>query len=260
MPNKVLSHKLAIVTGATRSHGIGAAICRKLAEAGANIYFTTWQPYDETMPWKGKPDEPERLVEELRGHGIKADYMELDLSQPMAYRRLFDCVPKTLGQPDILVNNAAYSTRTPYETMTEEDLDRHYEVNVRGTLMLSVEFARRFQKGSGGRIIQLTSGQALGPMAGELAYIASKGAIAATTSTLAAEVASKGITVNAVNPGPTNTGWMSPELEAELLPKFPLGRVGQPDDVARLILFLASEEARWITGQVLHSEGGFIRE
>ena len=97
-------------------------------------------------------------------------------------------------------------------------------------------------------------------MPGELAYAATKGAIETFTVTLAAEVGHKGITVNAVNPGPTDTGWMTEELKRELVPRFALGRVGEPGDVARLVAFLASEEAAWITGQVIHSEGGFLRQ
>jgi 3-oxoacyl-[acyl-carrier protein] reductase len=139
--------------------------------------------------------------------------------------------------------------------LTSDMLDRHYLVNVRAPIMLSVEFAKVFQKQRGGRIIMMTSGQSLGPMPGEIAYVATKGAIEA----FVIEVAEKGITVNAVNPGPTDTGWMDEEIKQQLLPKFPFGRIGTPHDAARLIRFLASEEAEWITGQVIHSEGGFIR-
>jgi 3-oxoacyl-[acyl-carrier protein] reductase len=143
--------------------------------------------------------------------------------------------------------------------LTSELLDRHYAVNLRATALLSVEFARRFSGKGGGRIIQLTSGQSLGPMPGELAYAATKGAVEALTKTLAVELAPRGITVNAVNPGPTDTGWMTDEIKRELLPRFPMGRLGQPEDAARLIRFLVSPEAEWITGQVIHSEGGFMR-
>jgi len=172
---------------------------------------------------------------------------------------VMETVRERLGAPSILVNNAAVSINDSFETITAEGLDAHYTVNVRATALLSAEFARRYKGGPGGRIINLTSGQSLGPMPGELSYVATKGAIEAFTRTLAAEVAHKGITVNAVNPGPTDTGWMTEELKRNLLPKFPMGRVGQPADAARLIAFLASDEAAWITGQVIHSEGGFIR-
>jgi 3-oxoacyl-[acyl-carrier protein] reductase len=109
---------------------------------------------------------------------------------------------------------------------------------------------------NGGRIINLTSGQSVAPMPGELAYAATKGAIEAFTVSLSAELAPYGITVNAVDPGATDSGWMTEEIKQELLPRFPMGRIGQPEDAARLIAFLASDEAAWITGQVIHSRGG----
>lgn len=105
----------------------------------------------------------------------------------------------------------------------------------------------------------MTSGQDLGPMVGELAYVSTKGAISAFTRSLAQELAPLDITVNAVNPGPTDSTWMNDGIRTHLLPKFPLGRIGTPDDVAKTISFLASEEATWITGQIIHSEGGFLR-
>jgi 3-oxoacyl-[acyl-carrier protein] reductase len=156
------------------------------------------------------------------------------------------------------VNNAAYSTRDGYGTLDAAILDAHYAVNLRATALLSVLFARRFEV-EPGRIINLTSGQSLGPMPGELAYAATKGAIEAFTRTLAVEIAHKGITVNAVNPGPTDTGWISEDLRSELSSKSPFGRVGEPEDAARLVAFLAGDEAAWITGQTIHSEGGFLR-
>ncbi len=142
-------------------------------------------------------------------------------------------------------------------------LDAHYEVNLRATALLCVEFARRFpderQRAGSGRIINITSGQGLGPMPGELAYAATKGAVDALTVSLSHSLAPRGITVNAINPGPTDTGWMDDDVKTFLLPRFPMGRIGEPGDAARLVAFLASPDARWITGQILHSEGGFIR-
>jgi 3-oxoacyl-[acyl-carrier protein] reductase len=250
---------VALVTGASRRRGIGAAICRALGEEGADVFFTYWTPFDRTQPVGEDPEFPAELQEELRGMGVRAEGMELDLSLPDSPAKLLDAVTERLGSPSILVNNAAYSTRDGFENLDAETLDAHYAVNLRATALLSVGFARCFTGGPGGRIINLTSGQSLGPMLEELAYAATKGAIEAFTVTLAAEVGHKGITVNAVNPGPTDTGWMTEELERELEPKFSLGGIGEPEDAARLVAFLAGDEARWITGQIIHSEGGFLR-
>jgi 3-oxoacyl-[acyl-carrier protein] reductase len=183
------------------------------------------------------------------------------LADPSAPFHLLDVVTAELGSPAILVNNAAHSSRDGYMNLDAKTLDDHYAVNMRATFLLSVEFARRFSQSQNtmGRIINLTSGQALGPMLGELAYASTKGAISAFTLSLSAELAPLGITVNAVNPGPTDTGWMNEEIKKELLPKFLLGRIGIPADAARLVAFLASEEAEWITGQIFNSEGGFLR-
>jgi 3-oxoacyl-[acyl-carrier protein] reductase len=250
---------VALVTGVGRRRGIGSAICLALAQRGADVFFTYWKVYDRRAPWATDEDEPEALLEELRARGVRAESVELDLSLPDSPGRLLDAAAERLGPPSILVNNAAYSTRDGFEKLDAETLDAHYAVNLRATALLSVGFARRYPGGPGGRIINLTSGQSLGPMPEELAYAATKGAIEAFTVTLAAEVGHKGITVNAVNPGPTDTGWMTEELKEELSSKFPAGRVGEPEDAARLVAFLAGDEARWITGQIIHSEGGFLR-
>ena len=254
-----LAGRVAVVTGATRRGAIGAAICRALAADGADIFFTHFNPYDATMPWGADEDGPPDLARELAALGVRVGQFATDLGQPEAAQVVLDAVAAQLGPPSVLVNNAAYSTSDDYRTLSAASLDAHYAVNVRGMALLSVEFGRRYPGGPGGRIINLTSGQSLGPMPSELAYVATKGAVEAFTVSLAAGVAPLGITVNAVNPGPTDSGWMDDELKAALLPRFPLGRLGQPDDVARLIAFLASDDAAWITGQVLHSEGGFLR-
>jgi len=254
-----LRGRVALVTGVGRKRGIGSAICRTLASRGADVVLSYWKAYDREMPWASDDDEPEALLGELRGAGVRAEGFEADLSQPYTPRSLLDAAEERLGKPSILVNTAAYSTRDGFEALDAETLDSHYAVNVRAMALLSVGFARRYPGGLGGRIINFSSGQSLGPMPGELAYIATKGAIEAFTRTLAAEVGHKGITVNAINPGPTDTGWMDEELRRECVPKFPLGRIGQPEDAARLVAFLASDEAAWITGQIIHSEGGFLR-
>jgi 3-oxoacyl-[acyl-carrier protein] reductase len=258
MTNTETMRPVALVTGASRRQGIGAATCIALAKNGHDIAFTHWQAYDRQMDYTDEGGPP-ALVAELEAIGARVWQAEVDLSDPSAPAKLLDDVTASLGFPTVLVNNAAHSTSEGYETLDAATLDAHYAVNLRGMALLSAEFARRWPGGEGGRIINLTSGQSLGPMPTELAYIATKGAIEAFTTSLSAGVASLGITVNAVNPGPTDTGWMSPQLKADLLPKFPMGRIGQPEDVARLIAFLASPEAKWITGQIIHSEGGFQR-
>lgn len=257
--DKGLHGRVAVVTGAGRRGGIGAAICRALAARGADVLFTYWESYDRGMSWDADEDGPDALHEELRGLGVRAEGVEIDLSLPESPERLLEAVEERLGPPSVLVNNAAHSTRDGYEALDAATLDAHYAVNLRATALLCAGFARRYAGGPGGRIVNLSSGQSLGPMPGELAYAATKGAVEAFTVTLAAEVGHKGITVNAVNPGPTDTGWMDDGLRRELSEKFPSGGVGRPEDAARLVAFLAGEEAEWVTGQVIHSEGGFLR-
>ncbi|GGH20014.1 SDR family oxidoreductase [Paenibacillus segetis] len=259
MQKRDLERKIAIVTGASRLSGIGAAICTALASKGIDVFFTYWTTYDEEMPWGIHVNEPQLIQDNIIKYGVRCEKLELDLSDSLAPGRLLDAVEAKLGNPSILINNATYSVDVGYDTLTAEVLDKHYQVNIRGTMLLSVEFSKRFNYSKGGRIINLTSGQSLGPMAGNIAYATTKGAIDIFTSTLSAEVASKGITVNAVNPGPTDTGWMNDGVKNDILTKFPRGRIGVPQDAARLITFLASDDAEWVTGQIIHSEGGFQR-
>lgn len=251
-----LQGRVAIVTGASRRAGIGAAIARALAEAGARVFITYYQPYDVTTTGLADPEGPDALLDELRQITPQVAGMELDLARPDAAPALFDAAEKALGPVSILVNNATHSENDGIDALTAEGLDRHYAVNVRGMALLCAEFARRWRGGTGGRIINLSSGQGVGPMPGELAYAATKGAVEAFTVSLSAALASRGITVNAVDPGATDTGWMPPDLKAAIIAQSPMGRVGLPADAARLIRFLASDEAAWITGQVIHSRGG----
>ena len=256
MQSEPQRRRVALVTGAGRSMGIGAAICRALAADGLDIFFTYWRPYDRSTSSGAEEDWQVTLEEEMARTGIRCAAMEADLSRVDTPSRVLDAAEATLGMPSVLVNNAAYSATGGYDRLDATSLDAHYAVNVRGTLLLSVEFARRWTGGAGGRIINMTSGQSRGPMPGELAYVASKGAVEAATISLAAEVAALGITVNAVDPGPTDTGWMSDQVKRDLLHSAPQGRLGQPEDAARLVAFLAGEASGWITGQVIRSDGG----
>src|SRR5690625_2343686 len=209
----IINREIAVVTGVGHSKGIGAATCKGLAAEGAEVFFTYW---------KASPEGLETFQKELQEFGIQCAHASIDLSLSKAHVNLLDIVLKQLGEPTILINNAAHSTRDGYLKLTAEKLDNHYAVHMRTTFFLSVEFARIFQKAgkTNGRIINLTSGQGQGPMIGELAYGATKGAISAFTLSLSAELAPLGITVNAVNPGPTDTGWMSEKIKRELSPKF----------------------------------------
>ena len=147
----------------------------------------------------------------------------------------------------------------PLGELTAEMLDAHWAVNTRSALLLTQAFAAQHDGRAGGRVVFMTSGQGQGPMPGEVAYAAAKAALAGITLTLADQLADAGITINTVNPGPVDTGYMTPELTRAVAPMFPLGRGGEPDDPARLIAWLVSDEGRWMTGQVLHTEGGFAR-
>ncbi|MBV9710517.1 MAG: SDR family oxidoreductase [Ktedonobacteraceae bacterium] len=250
--------RLAIVTGASRARGIGAAICQSLARVGVDIFFTHWSPYDHRMPWGAEEDEPALLQKQIQALGVRCEHLMIDLGTPEAPQTILQTAQTRLGPVSILVNNATHDdTQAPFDQLDAATLDAYYAVNMRGTMLLSVEFARRFALPSGGRIINLTSGQGRSAMPGKLAYVATKGAIEAFTITLAVEVAPRGITVNAVDPGPTDTGWMTEEIKQELLPRFPMGRIGHPEDAARLITFLASKDAGWVTGQIIRSTGGF---
>lgn len=204
-------------------------------------------------------EEPMKLKAALIKKGVNVSCMELDLTQTDAAERLFNNVIEQVGYPDILINNAAYGTNNTYVNLTADELDKHYQVNIRATTLLSSKFGQVFDKKSGGRIVNMTSGQSQGPMVGELAYATTKGAVDALTITLAGALGPIGITINAINPGPTDTGWMTEEMKADFKPMFPFGRLGEPQDVARAIKFLASDDAQWITGQIIHAEGGFGR-
>jgi 3-oxoacyl-[acyl-carrier protein] reductase len=250
-----LSGRVAVVTGASRRQGIGAAVCRMLAGHGADILFTHWRAYDHAQPYGADPDGPDALHRELRELGVRAEALEIDLADPESPGRVLDVAAARLGSPQILVNNAAHSVDADYRTLDAVSLDAHYAVNVRATVLLSVEFARRYRGGSGGRIISLSSGQGVGPMPGELPYATTKGAIEAFTASLAPDVAALGITVNAVDPGGTDTGWMTEELKSHIRNEMGFGRIGLPEDAARLILFLASDAGGWIAGQTVHSRG-----
>jgi 3-oxoacyl-[acyl-carrier protein] reductase len=254
-----LNNKIAIVTGASRLHGIGTAICRSLARQGAHIFFTHWHSFDESEGNGGEKNWPDQLCAELVSIGVRASHIEADLANPETPARIMDEAEKRLGNASILINNAAYCASTSFRSLNVKSLDQHYAVNNQGTILLSTEFARRFElhhpQGHPGRIIFMVS---KGPDPDNLAYIATKGALIALIEPLSVGLAPLQITVNGFDPGPTDSGWMNEKLKEHFLPMFPMGRIGLPEDAAKTISFLASDESQWITGQVIRSEGGFL--
>lgn len=247
---------IALVTGVGRKAGIAAAICRALACDGWDIVGTGYRPYDESMPWGSRAEDPAEVMGELRKADARTLWVETDLADPDAAVGLLDSA-ETLGPIRALVNCAAHSTSGGLLDCSPEEFDRHMAVNARATLLLSAEFARRFCEPPGsGRIVNFLSGP---PLVGEIAYAASKGAIEWITFSAAGELAGRGITVNAVNPGPNDTGWMDRDTASYVRRHSPMGRIGTPDDVAGLVAFLCSEAARWITSQILTCDGGWER-
>jgi 3-oxoacyl-[acyl-carrier protein] reductase len=259
-----LRGRAALVTGVSRRSGIGFAIARRLAAAGASVFAHHHVPHDAARAWGADPGGIEAVLEELRASlaDPSAEIADAgaDLAAPHAPERLFASAAEACGHIDILVcNHASSGADAGLGGLDAGMLDAHWTINTRSSLLLAQAFAGAHDGRPGGRIVLMTSGQNLAPLPGEVAYGASKGALAAVTLTLADQLADRGITVNCVNPGPVDTGWATPELLAAVADRLPAGRWGEPDDPARLIAWLVSDDGRWITGQVLNSEGGFRR-
>jgi 3-oxoacyl-[acyl-carrier protein] reductase len=251
-----LKGRAALVTGVSRRRGIGFAIARHLAALGADLCVHAYSAYDAEQPWGADADGPLALANELRLHGGTVVPIESDLGGEDEPERVVAAAASAFGHVDIIVVNHAYSTPGELEQLTASHIDRHLAVNVRAGLLLVKAFAAQHDGRDGGRVVLMTSGQDLGPMPSELAYAASKGALHQITTSLAAHLAPRRITVNAVNPGATDTGYAHAALHEAIRATAPMGRWGTPDDAARLIAWLATDEALWITGQVLNSTGG----
>ncbi|MDO5052134.1 MAG: SDR family oxidoreductase [Pseudoclavibacter sp.] len=250
-----------VVTGVSRRAGIGFAIARRAAELGADVFCHHFAPHDAQQPWGA--DEIDAVLEGVRERvrpGGAFGQLHADLADPAQPARVLAAARRALGRVDgLVVNQAMSGSDGPLSSITAEELDRHWAVDGRASLLLAQAFAAGHEPGRHGSIVFLTSGQGQGPMPGELAYAAAKAAVAGVLATLEDELAPLGIRVNAVNPGPVDTGYFTPELHRALAPALPFGRAGQPQDAARLVCWLLSGQAGWVSGQTLHAEGGFAR-
>jgi 3-oxoacyl-[acyl-carrier protein] reductase len=286
-----LKGKVVLITGANNPHGIGASTAQAFASQGARIflhYFRQCGPTPAgtdagklTTPgplfyWSQQVKSADEVLDAVRQLGVSAHAMEADLSGPVAIPTLFDEAEKTVGAVEVLVNNAAHwegDTFLPLQaelankldelwadrpqSISASSFDRLFSVNTRAAALMMAEFARRhIERGARwGRIINVsTAGAAQFPS--EISYGASKFALESYTRSAAIELGKLGITANVISLGPVQTGWITPELEREILPTIPLGRIGGPDDVANVVVFLASEQARWVTGQRMYVGGG----
>jgi len=270
-----LKGAVALVSGANSPMGIGAAIARILAGKGADCFLTYLRrpgqlkdiPAEEVETSRSPGwalytamslRSPDDVLEEIRGAGGNAAAWEADLANPETIPLLFDKAEAVCGPVAILVNNAAHCPDADaLLDLSASSIDATYAVNVRATLLLIAEFVRRYKKHElgWGRIINVSTGPAQ-EFAGQLAYGTSKAAIEAATRAIAHEIGPMGITVNAIAPGATQTGYIEAEAEEGLIPTIPLRRLGRPEDIANIVAFLASPEASWITGQVIRVTGG----
>ena len=243
-----LSGKVAIVTGASK--GIGAGIAKTLAAAGAAV----------VVNYSSSKEGADKVVAEITQSGGRAMAVQGDVSQAANAARLFAETQQAYGQVDVLVNNAGVFAFAPLEDITEDEFHRQFNINVLGTILATREAARYFGE-AGGSIVNLTSVASVGAIPTSAVYAASKSAVDALTRVLAAELAPKKIRVNAVAPGATATEGaaamgMPEEMQAAMIASIPLGRIGQPADIAQSVLFLASDDSSWVTGERLTASGG----
>jgi 3-oxoacyl-[acyl-carrier protein] reductase len=240
-----------LITGAGRRAGIAAACALRLASAGWDIGLSCWRPYDRETGPASSDSDPLGLIEELRALGVRAELAEADLGEPAAPARLFDELELRLGRFTALVAAHCRDIELPLLATSPEEFDSHFAVNATSVALLIQELARRLP-GDDGRVIAFTSDA----LFDNVPYGVSKGALDRIVKAAAMELGPRGIRANCINPGASETGWISEELRTEISRLAPLGRPSLPQDSADLVAFLLSQEGGWITGQLLYSNGG----
>ncbi|MDR2266821.1 MAG: SDR family oxidoreductase [Christensenellaceae bacterium] len=263
-----LRNRAAIITGTNNPQGIGATTALAFAREGvrlALIYKKIPHKYDESKAgsdgfdryFKANSGDMTEVEKQLQAFNAEYFVLESDISNERNVQEIFDRVIMRFGKVDILVNNAAAADdgdNDTIETITQSVIDGTFAVNVRGTLLMTREFVRR--RGDYGRVINISTDAAQAFPGMQIAYSASKAAIEAFTRNIAIGIGKYGITVNCVAPGPTQTGWIDNELTNAVVPEIPLGKLIRPQEIAETIVFLASERAAMVTGQVVKVSGG----
>jgi 3-oxoacyl-[acyl-carrier protein] reductase len=254
------SGRVAVVTGVSRRVGIGFAIAKRLLADGTQVLIHSWSAHDDEQPWGADPAGMGGVIEELGGLGPRLGHIEADFTDPAAPRQVIEAAIAQFGGVDALITNHARSSHGTLETVSAGELDAAWAVNARAVLLLVQAFAAHHDdRRRDGRVVLFTSGQHLAPMPDELPYAISKGAVHQITRSLADALADRSITVNAINPGPVDTGWAREELRERVREAFPAGRWGRPEDIAAIVCWLVSPQSGWLTGQVIDAEGGFRR-
>lgn len=284
MIDPLLAEATVLVTGA--NHGIGAACARAFAGQGARLFLhyyrvpTEWSEAaleqaredgtgGDALYRSGQQMSADTVADQIRTSGGRAFAHEADLREPDNAIRLFDRCEETLGPVDILVLNHAHCVAETFDParsaesdgepymISSDEIDLHHSINVRAGSLMIAEYAKRFvaRNARNGRVVVVSTDAASAHVA-NVSYAASKHALESYARSAAVELGQYGITVNVVAPGPTQTGYITPENESTLVRHIPLGRLGTPEDIADVIVFLASEQARWLTGQLIYAGGG----
>jgi len=293
MINPDLENRVAIVTGTNNPMGMGASIAKALAKQGVKVVLHYFRidpeayglrldelenatQYGPEYYYKNQTKSAEIIREEIEKEGGDAITFEADLSDSEMIPLLFDKAEKHFGLVDILVNNASYNKpdsflpeylldkpkkdygRFKVSTLTETSFDRHFDINTRAIALLITEYTNRYihNKLNRGSIVNMSSLAAIG-CKGLVSYSASKSALIAYSKAAAQELGRLGIRINVISPGPVQTGWISEQMSGEFSKKSALKRIGRPEDIARASVFLCSRQSNWITGQVLHVDGGY---